>query len=179
MGGPRASTLRQMANGVRCADCGRHLGGPDWARGPRRVCPACEPRPNLVLCNVLSRDWCVHFMDSDYQTRIGPWLLFDSQEDFEAKVLTWGHPSKRDLEQYQQDLGRTGFCTVHLHLADAERAGLIERGRGWPWTGYDLPQMRAAGKYPPERLLQSAPARTKPDGLGCGTWKGGSCGHGV
>jgi hypothetical protein len=25
----------------------------------------------------------------------------------------------------------------------------IERGRGWPWNGYELRLMKDAGKYPP------------------------------
>ena len=112
----------------------------------------CTPRPHLVLCNVFSNEWAVHFLDADYKTRIGPWLLFDSREDFETKVLNWGHVTERDLEEYRHDLERTGFSTVRLHLTEGERAGLIERGRGWPWDGYQLLQMRAARKYPPERL---------------------------
>ena len=61
--------------------------------------------------------------------------------------------TERDMEEYRHDLDRTGFSTVHLHLTKSERAGLIERGRGWPWNGYDLLQMRAAGKHPPKRML--------------------------
>ena len=92
-------------------------------------------------------------MDTDYQTRIGPWLLFDSRGEFESRVLDWGHVTERDMDEYRHDLDRTGFSTIHLHLTDSERAGLIERGRGWPWTGYNLLRMREQGKYPPERML--------------------------
>ncbi len=27
----------------------------------------------------------------------------------------------------------------------------IERGKGWPWNGYQLIQMKSAGLYPPRR----------------------------
>jgi len=30
---------------------------------------------------------------------------------------------------------------------------LIERGRGWPWNGYELRLMKDAGKYPSPRLV--------------------------
>lgn len=118
----------------------------------QRCCVTCTPRPCLVLCNVFSTDWCVHFLDADYKTRIGPWLLFDSREDFEAKVLTWGHVSERGMEEYRHDLNRTTFSTVRLHLTEGERAGLVDRGRGWPWNGHQLLYMKAAGTYPPARL---------------------------
>ena len=37
-------------------------------------------------------------------------------------------------------------------LSDATLVALIRRGYGRPWNGYELRQMKMAGKYPPERL---------------------------
>jgi len=37
-------------------------------------------------------------------------------------------------------------------LSDRKLAELIKRGEGWPWNGYELRQMKEAGKYPPKRL---------------------------
>jgi hypothetical protein len=37
-------------------------------------------------------------------------------------------------------------------LTDAKLAALIKRAEGWSWNGYELRQMKEAGKYPPERL---------------------------
>jgi hypothetical protein len=37
-------------------------------------------------------------------------------------------------------------------LPDGKLAALIEPGRGWPWNGYELKLMKAAGKYSPQRL---------------------------
>ena len=36
-------------------------------------------------------------------------------------------------------------------LTDAKLKALTERGRGWPWNGYELRLMKEAGKYPPQR----------------------------
>jgi len=41
---------------------------------------------------------------------------------------------------------------VVWQLTDRQLAQLIERGEGWPWTGYELRKMKQAGKYPPRRL---------------------------
>jgi hypothetical protein len=39
-----------------------------------------------------------------------------------------------------------------LFLSDKQLGELIERGKGWPWTGYELKQMKEAGRYPPKPL---------------------------
>ena len=38
-----------------------------------------------------------------------------------------------------------GFNSAAGMLKDAKLAALIERGHGWPWNGYELLQMKAAG----------------------------------
>jgi hypothetical protein len=40
-----------------------------------------------------------------------------------------------------------------LDLTERQLAALIERGRGWPWNGYELRLMKEAGKYPPKGLF--------------------------
>jgi len=76
------------------------------------------------------------------QTPIGPWLLFESSEEIKTKMFRgavspttkWGHAG------------------IHMLLSDRQLRTLAERARGWLWNGYELIQMRKAGKYPPQRL---------------------------
>lgn len=44
-------------------------------------------------------------------------------------------------------------------LTEQQLRTLAERKRGWPWNGYELIQMKNAGKYPPARLLPAKPGR--------------------
>jgi hypothetical protein len=48
---------------------------------------------------------------------------------------------------------RWGVASAVLNLTDRQLAALIERGRAWPWNGYELPLMKEAGKYAPQRLV--------------------------
>jgi hypothetical protein len=45
-----------------------------------------------------------------------------------------------------------------MELTDSQLAFLAERKHGWPWNGYELIQMRQAGKYPPTRLSRQNPS---------------------
>ena len=104
-----------------------------------------------VLVNVMSSDWAVHFIGPDGKTRIGPWLLLDGPEEVRA-VLRWGNVSNEELAEHESSIRRWGVSTVPLELTERQLAALTERGRGWPWNGYELQQMKAAGKYPPKPL---------------------------
>jgi len=103
-----------------------------------------------VLVNVSASDWAVHFIAPDGQTRIGPWLLHDSHEEV-LKILAWCGITEEELATHHDSLRRWNFSSAVVMLTDAKLAALIERGRGWPWNGYELLQMKAAGKYPPTR----------------------------
>jgi hypothetical protein len=105
---------------------------------------------NRVLVNVMQTDWSVHFIGPDGKTRIGPWLLLDSHDEV-LEILRWGNVAAEELAEHESSLRRWGCSSVVIMLTDAKLAALIERGRGWPWTGYELKQMKKAGKYPPER----------------------------
>jgi hypothetical protein len=105
-----------------------------------------------ITVHIASNDWCVHFVVTDTQKPVGPWLLFDSNDEIKAKVFTWGHVAEEDLTQYEIDLRRWGTGSVHMQLTDSELSALAERKRGWPWNGYELRLMKEAGKYPPKRL---------------------------
>jgi hypothetical protein len=48
---------------------------------------------------------------------------------------------------------RWNVSSVGLDLTEKQLAALIERGRGWPWNGYELRLMKEAGKYPPARVV--------------------------
>ena len=61
-------------------------------------------------------------------------------------VLVAAHP----FRQIVIGADRTG--SVHMQLTDSQLCALAERKRGWPWNGYELRLIRAAGKYPPQRL---------------------------
>jgi hypothetical protein len=104
-----------------------------------------------VLCNVMTRDWSVNFIAADGKTRIGPWLLFDSHEEVRA-MLRWGNITEEELGEHESSIRRWGVSSAVLHLTDRQLAELIERGRGWPWNGYELGLIKKAGKYPPQRL---------------------------
>ena len=101
-----------------------------------------------VLVNVASSDWAVHFIAPDGKTRIGPWLLHDSHEEV-LKILEWCGITEEELADHHSAIRRWGSNSAVVWLSDAKLKGLIERGRGWPWTGYELVQMKEAGKYPP------------------------------
>ena len=110
-----------------------------------------------VLVNVMSSEWSVHFIGPDGQTRIGPWLLFDSHDEVRS-LLRWGNPSDADMEEHESSIRRWGCSSVAWNITDKQLAQLIERGKGWPWNGYQLIQMKRAGKYPPSREEMTAAA---------------------
>jgi hypothetical protein len=110
-----------------------------------------------LTVHVASSEWCVHFVITLTQTPIGPWLLFDSGDEVKAKVFTWGDVTTEQIEQYETDLRRWGLGSVHMHLSATQLHALAERKRGWPWNGYELIQLRNAGRYPPKRSIQRPP----------------------
>jgi hypothetical protein len=104
-----------------------------------------------VLVNIMSSDWAVHFIGPDGQTRIGPWLLHDSHDEV-TKLLSWGNISAEELAEHESNIRRWGVSSVVWQLSDRQLARLVERGKGWPWNGYELRLMKKAGTYPPKRL---------------------------
>jgi hypothetical protein len=110
------------------------------------------PTRHSVLVNVVAeRDWAVHFIGPDGRTRIGPWLLLDSEAEV-INILRWGGAAAEDVEEYRRSIHGWGCSSVALRLSDSKFAALIERGRGWPWNGYELRQMKEAGMYPPKPI---------------------------
>jgi hypothetical protein len=107
--------------------------------------------PHVISCHVMRVGWSVTFIDVDYKTRIGPWLLCDTHEEV-LKILAWGHVTAEDLAKHHCNIARWGVGGGNLHLSGRERHQLIARGHGCPWTGYDLRKMKEAGRYPPQRL---------------------------
>ncbi len=104
-----------------------------------------------VLADVASSEWSVHFIAPDGKMRIGPWLLHDSHEEV-LKILAWCEISDEELAEHHSSIRRWGCNSAVVWLTDAKLSVLIERGRGWPWNGYELRLMKEAGKYPPTRL---------------------------
>jgi hypothetical protein len=105
-----------------------------------------------VLCNVMIRDWSVNFIGPDGKTGIGPWLLLDSHDEVRA-ILSWGNITADEMAGHENNIRRWGVSSAVLNLTDRQLAALIERGRGWPWNGYELRLMKEAGRYPPRRLI--------------------------
>jgi hypothetical protein len=105
-----------------------------------------------VLVNVMAGDWSVHFIAPDWRTRIGPWLLLLDNHDEVRAILQWGNVSADELAEHESSLRRWNVSSVGLDLTEMQIAALIERGRGWPWSGYELRLMKEAGRYPPARL---------------------------
>jgi hypothetical protein len=67
-------------------------------------------------------------------------------------MLRWGNITEEELAEHESSIRRWGVSSAVLHLTDRQLAELIERGRGWPWNGYELGLIKKAGKYPPQRL---------------------------
>ena len=49
-----------------------------------------------ITVHIASNDWCVHFVVTATQIPVGPWLLFDSNDEIKSKVFTWGHVTEED-----------------------------------------------------------------------------------
>jgi hypothetical protein len=73
--------------------------------------------------------------------------LLDTYEEVLA-ILCWGDTSAEEMADHGNSIRRWNVSSVALSLTARQLAGLIERGRGWPWTGYELRKMKAIGKYP-------------------------------
>jgi hypothetical protein len=120
-----------------------------------------------VLMNVMESDWAVHFIAPDGKTRSGPWLLLKNKAEVDA-ILRWGTVSPEDLATHEQSLRSWHVSSVPLFLSDKQLEKLIERGKSWPWTGYERKQMKEAGRYPPKTLHfanRAAPQDKPRDGL--------------
>jgi hypothetical protein len=104
-----------------------------------------------VLANVMESDWSLHFVEPDGQTRVGPWLLLDTHDEV-RQILHWGNASEAELVEHETNIRRWGTSTVVLQLSGRQLDQLVDRGNGWPWNGYELRQMKLAGKYPRKPL---------------------------
>ncbi len=48
----------------------------------------------------MQSDWSVHFIGPDEKTRIGPWLLLDTEDEV-AAILRWGNITDEELEEHK------------------------------------------------------------------------------
>lgn len=83
---------------------------------------------------------------------MGPWLLYDNHDEV-LEILRWCEITEEELANHHSAIRRWGFNSAAVLLSDAKLAALIRRAEGWPWNGYELEQMRKAGRYPPQRLV--------------------------
>jgi hypothetical protein len=108
----------------------------------------------------MSSDWSVHFIAPDGRTRIGPWLLLDSHEEVRA-ILRWGHATPEEMREHENSMRSWSVSSVALQLDERQYAVLVERGKTWPWNGYELKRMKEAGRYP--ALKTKGPAKQLED----------------
>jgi hypothetical protein len=116
------------------------LRGTVWTHG---ACPLQRDDKRLVIALYRTRRQDTH----------RPWLLLDSHDEVRA-ILRWGNISAEELAEHEGSIRRWGVSSAVLNLTDQQLAALIERGRGWPWNGYELRLMKEAGKYPPQRSIE-------------------------
>jgi hypothetical protein len=87
------------------------------------------------------------FYSAGWTERIGPWLLLDTNNEVLA-ILSWGNPSDEEMAQHERGMRQWSVSSVALNLTVRQLDGLIQRGRDWPWNGYELRKMKEAGRYP-------------------------------
>lgn len=81
---------------------------------------------------------------------LAPWLLHGNHDEVRT-LLNWGNVSAQEMDEHELNIRRWGTSTV-VWLTHRKLAQLIDRGKRWPWNGYELRTMKQAGKYPPKRL---------------------------
>jgi hypothetical protein len=112
---------------------------PQWAgslqphsdRGSVPQAAAMNPRD---LCNVRQgrEDWSIHFIAPDGQTRIGPWLLPDTNDEVLA-ILRWGNPSDEEMAQHERGMRQWSVSSVALDLTARQldaSSNAVEIGHG-------------------------------------------------
>lgn len=123
MGGPRASTLRQIRYGERCAVCERFI-GTQGATGRERRCDECTARPHRVYAIFFCRDgWVVNFLLEDLKTSAGPirhFRNFDTIRRIFRRVEDGKLTCGKELDQGERE-GRGAFW---MKLSDDELARL-------------------------------------------------------
>jgi hypothetical protein len=87
----------------------------------------------------------------DGKTRIGPWLLFGSHDEI-LGILRWGDVSADELRIHGTSMKCWSVSSVALELPQGRIVSLIGSPRGWPWNGYELRQIKAAGRYPCRKI---------------------------
>ena len=61
--------------------------------------------------------------------------------------------ARRASWKCEKSIRRWWMSSTVFNLTDQQLAALIERGRGWPWNGYELRLMKEADRYQPKRLV--------------------------
>jgi hypothetical protein len=89
-----------------------------------------QQREHIVSCHVMFSEWAVHLMDTDGQTRIGPWLLSDSHDEA-LRILTWGHITPGDIAEHHGNMARWGVGGMAPPV-QPRATPHHPRGHGWP-----------------------------------------------
>ncbi|MGI4831272.1 MAG: hypothetical protein ACRYFU_24285 [Janthinobacterium lividum] len=98
MGGPRASTVRQIEAGKRCYMCGRQIETPAGHRGERK-CEACSPNRRVYMSFFHRDGWSVQFLEPDLRTPVCRMRNFASPD--KIRELVARTPTKMVLEDKQ------------------------------------------------------------------------------
>ncbi len=102
-----------------------------------------SPKIHHILTNVMNSDGVsVHFMDEDGVTRVGPWLILDTEEEAET-LLRRGNITDEEMDDFQQSMRFWGRSSTHIHLDPTAYAKLVAEGIRRPWNGYEERKRRA------------------------------------
>ena len=119
MGGPRASTIRQIEGAKRCYRCNQPIDTPPWHMG-ERLCAVCSPL-RRVYCTFFLRDgWSVQFLEADAKTAVGRIRTFaepDKIREMIARTPTKMNVEAKQALEYGISRGRGG---LYLDLTEAQ-----------------------------------------------------------
>lgn len=119
MGGPRASTTRQIEAGKRCNGCGHSLDIPPWHTG-ERLCTRCSPL-HRVYCTFFHRDgWCVQFLEPDLKTSVCRMRNFGSPDKIREMVARTPTKLMQEDKQALEYAISTGRGGLYLDLTEAQ-----------------------------------------------------------
>lgn len=123
MGGPRASTMRQIAAGRRCYRCSRAIDTPPWQRG-ERLCDACAPRYSAYMHIGRYKGWWdVSFSLLPDQKLLARKLNFRDKEKI-LELARRTRASDEVMAELERTLRAWGQGTITLSLTSEQVTAL-------------------------------------------------------
>ncbi len=119
MGGPRASSVKQIEAGKRCYMCGRAIDTPPWHRGERK-CVACSPKRDAYMHFGRYKDWWhVSFALLPDQKPLARKLTFRDKEKLFELARRAG-AADEIMAELERTLRAWGQGTITLSLTEAQ-----------------------------------------------------------